>query len=136
MNGVNGCDICPPEKNCTGPTSDPADPHWDGTDGAHPAWWRGQAAGIETACREIDRILADPMRVLSSSGKASEPWQSTRIKIASVAVNLGCVAADRDSKAQALEYVRQRRDELDLELREAKRALAVFAEREKREQRT
>jgi len=75
MNGVNGCDICPPEKNCTGPTSDPADPHWDGTDGAHPAWWRGQAAGIETACREIDRILADPMRVLSSSGKASEPWQ-------------------------------------------------------------
>lgn len=32
-------------------------PEWDGTDAAHPAWWRGNDAGVAATVR----ILADAM---------------------------------------------------------------------------
>lgn len=33
------------------------DPDLDGTDGAHPAWWRGNDAGVDGACMRIEEAL-------------------------------------------------------------------------------
>lgn len=32
-------------------------PFWDGTDAAHPAWWRGQERGVDGTCEQIRKIL-------------------------------------------------------------------------------
>jgi len=32
-------------------------PEWDGTDLAHPAWWRGNDAGVESMVFRINEIL-------------------------------------------------------------------------------
>lgn len=50
----------------------------DGTDAAHPAWWRGNDAGVAQVCAQINAIL-DGADV---SGTASEPWESTRRRVA------------------------------------------------------
>lgn len=50
----------------------------DGTDAAHPAWWRGNDAGVAQVCAQINAIL-DGAEV---SGTASEPWESTRRRVA------------------------------------------------------
>ena len=34
-------------------------PFWDGTDAAHPAYWRGEKRGVEGACERIRDILDD-----------------------------------------------------------------------------
>lgn len=49
----------------------------DGTDAAHPAWWRGNDAGVTQICAKINAIL-DGADV---SGTASEPWESTRRRV-------------------------------------------------------
>ena len=74
------------------------DPELDGTDGAHPAWWRGQAAGVESAAREISEILVYPTHGLS--GGCAEPWQTVRRTVATMAINLGCLAVDLGAAAQ------------------------------------
>lgn len=33
------------------------DPELDGTDDAHPAWWRGSTAGVAGACERIEAVL-------------------------------------------------------------------------------
>lgn len=33
------------------------DPDLDATDWAHPAWWRGQRHGVETAIRSIEAVI-------------------------------------------------------------------------------
>lgn len=50
----------------------------DGTDAAHPAWWRGNDAGVSQACAKINAIL-DGADVF---GTASEPWESARRRVA------------------------------------------------------
>ena len=50
----------------------------DGTDAAHPAWWRGNDAGVSQVCEKINAIL-DGADVF---GTASEPWESTRRRVA------------------------------------------------------
>lgn len=35
----------------------PDDPELDGTDGAHPAWWRGQSDGVDGACARIEAAI-------------------------------------------------------------------------------
>lgn len=50
----------------------------DGTDAAHPAWWRGNDAGVAQVCAKINAIL-DGADVF---GTASEPWESTRRRVA------------------------------------------------------
>ena len=35
----------------------PDNPFWDGTDAAHPAWWRGEKRGIEAVVDRINVIL-------------------------------------------------------------------------------
>lgn len=47
------------EENCD-PEYDGLDcPRWDGTDLAHPAWWRGCDVGVETTIQVIHKILDD-----------------------------------------------------------------------------
>ena len=50
----------------------------DGTDAAHPAWWRGNDAGVAQVCSKINAIL-DGADVF---GTAAEPWESTRRRVA------------------------------------------------------
>ncbi len=50
----------------------------DGTDAAHPAWWRGNDAGVAQVCAKINAIL-DGADVF---GTAAEPWESTRRRVA------------------------------------------------------
>ncbi len=56
----------------------PDDPEMDCTDGAHPAWWRGQDYGAEAICREVSKILDGTHDV---SGTASEPWEAVRRRL-------------------------------------------------------
>lgn len=56
----------------------------DGTDAAHPAWWRGNDAGVAQVCAQINAIL-DGADVF---GTASEPWESTRRRVAEARKNL------------------------------------------------
>jgi hypothetical protein len=50
----------------------------DGTDAAHPAWWRGNEAGVAQVCAKINAIL-DGADVF---GTAAEPWEYTRRRVA------------------------------------------------------
>jgi len=50
----------------------------DGTDFAHPAWWRGQDHAVAMMTREIGKILeGEPIM-----GVCQEPWQTVRVRIA------------------------------------------------------
>jgi hypothetical protein len=33
------------------------DPQWDGTDAAHPAWWRGNDAGVHSTVAALNRVM-------------------------------------------------------------------------------
>lgn len=33
------------------------DPDFDGTDAAHPAWWRGNDRGVEAMCEIIEKTM-------------------------------------------------------------------------------
>lgn len=37
-------------------------PSLDGTDGAHPAWWRGDDHGVHAACKVLEDVLDNGMR--------------------------------------------------------------------------
>lgn len=126
---VTACEVCPPERLCPGPTCAPDDPHWDGTDGAHPAWWRGNDAGFAAAWRDLAKILADPSTYLRAAAVSDLPWAEARRTVATMAINVGCM---RETVAEWEETTTALRKELA----EAKRALALFAERERREGRT
>jgi hypothetical protein len=59
-------------------------PDWpgnDGTDFAHPAWWRGNDAAVASLCYIITRILDGE----AVSGVCAEPWESTRRRLAGLA---------------------------------------------------
>ena len=56
------------------------DPFWDGSDFAHPAWWRGNDQGVVVFCKEVNSILnGAPVQ-----GFSSEPWQSLRKRLQSL----------------------------------------------------
>ena len=48
-------------------------PEYDGTDGAHPAWWRGEGDGVVGAVKRIREVLAGDIR-----GVTQEPLQGLR----------------------------------------------------------
>lgn len=54
------------------------DPELDCTDGAHPAWWRGQEHAVRSTCQQLNQIM-------DSSGEfhgcSAEPWHSTRERL-------------------------------------------------------
>lgn len=52
----------------------------DGTDFAHPAYWRGQAAGVAGACMRIEEALNGDI-----AGTCHEPLRSLRVKVAALA---------------------------------------------------
>lgn len=57
------------------------DPDLDGTDAAHPAWWRGQEAGFDGAMGMIEKALTErPAGVISN-----ERWQALRERIYAMA---------------------------------------------------
>lgn len=53
-------------------------PECDGTDFAHPAWWRGHSQSIASLCQRINEILDGKD---DGSGVSSEPWESTRRRL-------------------------------------------------------
>jgi hypothetical protein len=53
-------------------------PECDGTDAAHPAWWRGHEQAVASLCQLINQILDGKKR---GNGIASEPWESTRNRL-------------------------------------------------------
>ncbi len=59
-------------------------PDADGTDAAHPAWWRGNSAGVASLCQIINGILDGKD---DGSGVASEPWEATRRRLLAIAVD-------------------------------------------------
>lgn len=60
------------------------DPELDGTDFAHPAYWRGYERAVETACYKINEILDGKD---SGHGCSQEPWESTRRRLLEVTKN-------------------------------------------------
>lgn len=52
-------------------------PENDATDFAHPAWWRGNDAGVFTLCTLINKILDGE----DLAGFCSDPWHTTRERI-------------------------------------------------------
>lgn len=58
------------------------DAELDGTDGAHPAWWRGHDHAVKVLCQKINGIL-DGLDL--GFGVSSEPWESTRRRMLNLA---------------------------------------------------
>lgn len=51
------------------------DPQWDATDGAHPAWWRGNDAGVASCAAIIKRLASGED---AGYGTSREPWEGAR----------------------------------------------------------
>jgi hypothetical protein len=67
------------------------DPEWDGTDGAHPAWWRGHDHAVAVICQNLCQILDGA----PFAGVCNEPWESVRKRLAElvrVILNFNAVA--------------------------------------------
>jgi hypothetical protein len=61
------------------------EPAWDCTDFAHPAWWRGHQHTTAVLCQMINEILDNlekAREIVEGVGVSTEPWQSTRLRIA------------------------------------------------------
>lgn len=56
---------------------DKDDTLFDGTDCAHPAWWRGYHDATIQFCQHVNKILDGK----DSGGIANEPWESTRRRL-------------------------------------------------------
>jgi hypothetical protein len=62
------------------------DPEADGTDFAHPAWWRGNERAFLTAVHEVNDILDGTK---TNVGISIEPWQSLRQRLYDIRTLLG-----------------------------------------------
>ncbi len=56
----------------------PDSPDLDGTDFAHPAYWRGHDQAVEALCQKINKILNGHDH---GHGCSNEPWESTRRRL-------------------------------------------------------
>lgn len=56
-------------------------PELDGTDAAHPAWWRGHEVSVYTLCQKVMDILNGKD---DGSGAASDPWETVRRRLIAV----------------------------------------------------
>lgn len=59
------------------------DAELDGTDGAHPAWWRGHEHSVRVMCEMINAILDGKD---NGHGVSPEPWESTRRRMLNLAI--------------------------------------------------
>ena len=57
-------------------------PDLDGTDFAHPAYWRGHDQAVRAVCQKINEILDGHD---DGHGIVREPWESTRRRLLSIA---------------------------------------------------
>jgi hypothetical protein len=62
------------------------DQEMDGTDFAHPAWWRGHDAACKGICKGINEILDGTK---DNVGTSTEPWQSLRQRLYDIRTLLG-----------------------------------------------
>jgi hypothetical protein len=62
------------------------DPDMDGTDFAHPAWWRGHKYSFAMTCREVNDILDGKK---ANVGTATQPWQALRQRLYDIRTLLG-----------------------------------------------
>ena len=53
-------------------------PDCDGTDYAHPAYWRGHDQTVSSLCQQINKILDGQD---DGRGVANEPWESVRRRL-------------------------------------------------------
>ncbi len=75
--------------------ADPADdPIFDGTDGAHPAWWRGHLHTADQHCKLTNEILDGKD---ADGGTANEPWESTRRRLRELAHKPGLTFITADT---------------------------------------
>lgn len=127
---MSTCDVCPPEANCPGPEfkhcPDDVRGHFDATDGAHPAWWRGYDRGFDDSARCLERTITDPVRDMRDCAERTRPFTILRTKVATLAINDGCLRAELKERDRTIEGLRK-------ELAEAKRALTLFAARVRRD---
>lgn len=61
------------------------EPLLDGTDVAHPAWWRGNDSGIYSACKILSKVLTTGVAPITSF----EPLNELAEKIAALAEKEG-----------------------------------------------
>jgi len=95
-------------------------PECDGTDDAHPAWWRGHEDGTSALCQIINAMLDGK----ESHGTFREPWESTRRRISRLrAVNAKllamCKAAENFQPIGNADDVFRQCDQLKQTAREA-----------------
>lgn len=55
----------------------PDDPECDGTDAAHPAYWRGHDHAVAVLCQKVAEILDGKD---DGKGIASQPWEPVRLR--------------------------------------------------------
>lgn len=90
--GLTGpcCDHCRTVYNAVvetmwvSPVAD--DPVMDGTDFAHPAWWRGHEYSFTRSCKEINDILDGTK---ANVGTSVQPWQQLRQRLYDIRAMLG-----------------------------------------------
>lgn len=68
------------------------DPECDGTDNAHPAWWRGNDQGVAVLCAKVADILDGKD---DGRGVSREPWDGTRRRL------LGMMEVAQKERARA-----------------------------------
>jgi hypothetical protein len=68
----------------------------DGTDAAHPAYWRGHDHAVATICLKITEILDGKD---DGKGIASEPWEPVRRRLLALRNNQGWALEKRMRKA-------------------------------------
>lgn len=117
------CEICT-KPGCPGPLECPFkhplgctcvhdDFHWDATDAAHPAWWRGQDQAVDTFVKIFTRWLDEPGKLAGEGGRYSLPGLNTlRDRVRTLAVNEGCLRADLAELQAENVRLAKRRDEL------------------------
>lgn len=92
------------------------DPQWDATDGAHPAWWRGEDYGVTEACRMILEVINGKP---AGPGRSShELFQTTRERVAALRDELTEERATREKAEAEATHYRRERDRLKAKLDE------------------
>lgn len=85
------------EKKVAEAISAREDPQWDGTDFAHPAWWRGEKAGVAGACMRIRQALSGDV-----AGVCQDPLQAIRMEVAALLAERNRWRRDCDANQDAL----------------------------------
>lgn len=89
-------------------------PAGDGTDYAHPAWWRGHKQAVEALCVKIDHIIRGKDR---GDGIANPPWEVTRRELLRLCDDICQISAERDILKEENQKLRDAADRISPYLR-------------------